>query len=246
MLGGGIAFLVMKKSKTEPKPKSEFKLEPIPKPKSQALKKSIIPLGPETPQKKMKKCAKCQKECSIDSVFCNSCGYMFKTDFQIPVDKTEIPEKQMSLDELPPAEEPVRPQEPSIPQDVQKTDQQEAPLQIDTSDEQKTHEEEIDFPEEEKTEIITAKRTPIVMLNPKTKIGLVCIQCNTFELRARWIMDNFMCKKCLNRTYNIGYFCKKCNKLYSISKEDFKKFNEPNSLECPVCDFEIVLVKKNE
>jgi len=210
----------------------------IPPPKKPVT--PMTPVIPDKPKGKRKNCLKCQTDCDFDAIFCNNCGYMFKSKYEQPVEEPILEEKTSTY------LEPIPPQDTSMLLGTLKKYDQKVDAPIDHKVKDDLFKDDFLFLGADKPEEPPVEEVQSGQITSKTSIGLICAQCNTFELKPKWLMNTFLCKNCFTKDYKISYFCKTCNKTYSISKEDFTRFNEPLLLECPVCDDNIELVKKQE
>ncbi len=68
------------------------------------------------------------------------------------------------------------------------------------------------------------------------KISVYCASCNAPDSITRERFYHFTCNQCGNYFFNVGYFCRNCNKIYPISKEDFIKLQEAETLLCYECN----------
>ncbi|MHA1149731.1 MAG: choice-of-anchor X domain-containing protein [Promethearchaeota archaeon] len=78
----------------------------------------------------------------------------------------------------------------------------------------------------------------------KLYIGVLCPKCQKIEIIPKEFMDTFVCTKCLDNRFHVAYYCPTCQQNYSISREDYEKFNKPKKIECNFCDDEIELVEQ--
>ncbi|MHA1282445.1 MAG: choice-of-anchor X domain-containing protein [Promethearchaeota archaeon] len=78
----------------------------------------------------------------------------------------------------------------------------------------------------------------------KSYIALLCPRCQKIEVIPKEYMDNFVCTNCMETEYHVLYYCPTCQRNYSISKEDYIKFNKPKLIDCDFCEDKIRLVEK--
>ncbi len=82
---------------------------------------------------------------------------------------------------------------------------------------------------------------------PKSlKIGVYCASCNTSHSITREQFEHFSCGGCGNYIFNVGYFCRNCNKIYPISKNDYIDLQEPEEILCYKCNGVAEILKSDK
>ncbi len=80
------------------------------------------------------------------------------------------------------------------------------------------------------------------------KIGVYCNSCQAPDSITRERFYYFTCKECGKYSFNIGYLCKNCNKVYPLSQLDFINLQEPDKLLCYKCNnvMELLITEDHE
>ncbi len=76
-----------------------------------------------------------------------------------------------------------------------------------------------------------------------SEIGVYCTSCHSPHSIMREQFYNFTCTQCRNRVFNVGYFCRNCNKIYPLYRYDFINLKEAEILLCNECNNEMDLLK---
>ncbi len=72
---------------------------------------------------------------------------------------------------------------------------------------------------------------------PKSlRLNVYCASCNAPDSITREGFYHFTCNQCGYKFFNVGYFCRNCNRIYPLSRDDFLKLQETESLRCYECN----------
>ncbi len=99
----------------------------------------------------------------------------------------------------------------------------------------------VSTPDTSMNKSIMSEKPPVEKKHPffppkKPKIRVYCASCNSSQAITRDQFESYSCEKCKNNLFNIGFFCKNCNKIYPISKKDFTDLKEPEKVLCFKCN----------
>ncbi len=78
------------------------------------------------------------------------------------------------------------------------------------------------------------------------KISVYCASCNAPNSITRELFYHFTCNQCGNYFFNVGYFCRNCNQIYPISRDDFINLQEAETLSCNECNNVMKLLRSED
>ncbi len=85
------------------------------------------------------------------------------------------------------------------------------------------------------------------ILPPKmSRIAVYCTSCHASHVITREQFDDFICTKCGHSSFNLGYLCINCNKIYPLSKKDFIALKAPEKVRCFKCNTVAEIFKKKK
>ncbi len=76
------------------------------------------------------------------------------------------------------------------------------------------------------------------------RIGVMCSNCQDKSYIQNSEKEKYKCEKCSNSTFFIGYYCKKCEEIYAISKQAFINNDEQLTIDCSKCGKKMKIIKK--